>query len=200
MCVCDAHQYTRSADENTFQKSGSGETKSVVIVQTSSTAQSSTPTVRCSTPMPEDCDTSDNNSDDVWNPNSAAPRSDQPAQIERPTHWLEHDKLKNTRVQLFLRDKPGHILEFKGVVGDQAKIRDMLQFKQVALEDLFAVAPSAVGDLVTPITGPMTGVALKIKEFRDEYCVVYRPGRVLRKKETDPILPISSLVRIYPYK
>ena len=167
------------------------------MAPTSSTAQSSTLTVRCSTPMPEDHDTIDK--DDAWNPNSAAPRSDQAAQLERPKHWLEHDKFKNTRIQLFLRDRPGNILEFKGVVGDQAKIRDMLQFKQVPLEDLFAVRPTAVGDLVTPLTGPMTGVALKIKEFRDESCVVFRPGRVLRKKETDPILPISSLVQIYPY-
>lgn len=198
MCIHDTHQYKRSADENTFQRRDTGETKSVAMAPTSSFIQSSTSTVRCSTPMPEDHDATDE--DDTWNPNSAGPRGDQAAQFEQPKHWLEHDKLKNTRIQLFLRDRPGHILEFKGVIGDQAKIRDMLQFKQHPLEDLFPVRPSAVGDLVTPSTGPMTGVALKVKEFRDEDCVVYRPGRVLRKKETDPIVPISNLVQIYPYR
>jgi len=147
--------------------------------------------------MPEDCDTFDK--DDAWNPNSLPPQSDQGIQLERPTHWLEHDKLKNTRMQLFHRDRPKDILEFKGVVGDQAKIRDMQQIKHIPLEDLFAVRPAAVGDLVTPLTGPMTGVALKVKKFQDEDCVVYRPGRVLRKRETDPVLPISCLIQIYPY-
>jgi len=147
--------------------------------------------------MPEDCDTTDK--DDAWNPNSAAQQSDQAIQLERPMHWLQHDKLKNTRMKLFLRDRPNDELEFKGVVGDQAKIRDMLRIIHLPLEDLFAVRPTAVGNLVTPLTGPMAGVALKIKEFQGEDCVVYRPGRVLRKREVDPILPISSLIQIYPY-
>ena len=45
-------------------------------------------------------------------------------QLEHPRHWLQHDKLKNTRMKLFLRGSPNDELEFKGIVGDQSKIRD----------------------------------------------------------------------------
>ena len=56
---------------------------------------------------------------------------------------------------------------------------------------------TAVGDLVTPLTGPIAEVALKVKGVRGEDCVVYRPGRVLRKREVDPISNNSFFILLY---
>jgi hypothetical protein len=50
--------------------------------------------------------------DNTWNPNSATLRA------QRPIHWLDHERLQNTRLQLFILERPNEVLEFKGVHGD----------------------------------------------------------------------------------
>jgi len=137
--------------------------------------------------------TDESGSDDAWNPNSATPRA------QCPIHWLNHTKLQNTRLKLFVLDKRSEILEFKGVHGDRAEVREGRRTKFVSLEELFGVRPTAKGELVTATTGSLTGIALKVREYRSEECVVRQPGKVLRKHETDPTLPNSVLVQIFPY-
>lgn len=145
--------------------------------------------VRCTTPAPDvvvDCD-------DAWNPNSATPR------VQRPEHWLDHDKLRNTRLKLYVLESPDVVLEFKGVFGDEAKVRDGRDTKMVPLDNLYALRPIAKGDLVTAQTGSMVGVALKVREYCSDECVVRKPGQVLRKYDTDPVIPTTELIQIFPY-
>jgi hypothetical protein len=131
--------------------------------------------------------------DDAWNPNSATPRA------QCPIHWLNHERLQNTRLQLFVLERPNEVLEFKGVHGDDAKVRDGRQTKHIAVDKLFGVRPTAKGDLVTATTGSLIGVALKVREYHSEECVVRQPGKVLRKHEKDPVIANSDLVQIFPY-
>jgi hypothetical protein len=168
---------------------------SIPITSTSSVFQvatTSTPSfIRCSTPMPEDPISMD--VDDAWNPDATFRR------IERPVHWLEHEGLKNARMKLFVQHRFDNILEFKEVIGDEVRVRDGRWTKFVPLEDVRAIQPTEVGDLVTPLTGPMIGVALKVREIQGDHCVVRQPGKVLKKKETDPSYPIACLIQIFPY-
>lgn len=147
--------------------------------------------VRSITPVPDVVDEID--CDDAWNPNSATPR------VQRPVHWLDHDKLQNTRLKLYVSETPNVVLEFKGVFGNEAKVRDGRDIKMVPLDNLYALHPVEKGDLVTAQTGSMVGVALKVREYRSDECVVRKPGQVLRKYDTDPILPTTDLVQIFPY-
>lgn len=147
--------------------------------------------VRCPTPMPENPIAAD--VDDAWNPDATFQR------VERLVHWLEHDDLKHARMKLFVQDRVDNILEYKEVVGDEVRVRDGRWTKLVPLEDVRAVQPTEVGDLVTPLTGPMIGVALKVRAIQADHCVVRRPGKVLKKKETDPIYLIACLIQIFPY-
>ena len=140
--------------------------------------------------MPEISSTIDN---DAWNPNAPT------RQIERMEHWLEHDSLKHTRMKLFVEETPNNILEFKEVEGNDVKVRDGRWTKLVPLENIRAVPPKDVGDLVTPLTGSTIGVAMKVKKFQGDSCVVRQPGKVLRKNETDPSFPIACLIQIFPY-
>jgi len=162
--------------------------------------------IRCATPMPETSTSVDN--DDAWNPNAVTPRieirddSDDwnlNSRIQRPVHWLENDSLKTTRMKIFLEERCNDILEFKEVIGDEVKVRDGRWTKCVPLSDVRAVLPKEVGDLVTVLTGPMAGVALKVKSIQGHGCTVRRPGKVLRKNETDPSFPITCLIQIFPY-
>jgi len=100
---------------------------------------------------------------------------------------------------LYVLERPSNVLEFKGVHGDNAKVRDGHKTKLVPLEDLFGVRPTAKGDLVTVVTGSLIGMALKVRKYRSEECVVRQPGKVLRKHETDSVILTSDLVQIFPY-
>lgn len=142
-------------------------------------------TPRIERPRPEDCD--------VWNPIDLA------RHVERSVHWLENDSLKNTRMKIFVDERPNNILEFKEVVGNKVKVRDGRLTTHVPINAVRAVRPKEEGDLVTPLTGPQAGVALKIRRVQGDDCVVRRPGTVLRKNETDPSFPIACLIQIFPY-
>jgi hypothetical protein len=165
--------------------------QNIIPLASGSALPSGSANIGGATPIPEA--TNELSSDDAWNPNSATPKA------QRPIHWLDHEKLQNTRLKLFVLDKPSEILEFKGVHGDQAEVREGRRTKFVSLDDLFGVRPTAKGELVTATTGSLTGIALKVREYRSEECVVRQPGKVLRKHETDPTIPISVLVQIFPY-
>jgi hypothetical protein len=161
---------------------------------------------RCPTPLPDVSDTTE--VDDAWNPDSRTPlpfrvdscdSSAETPRIERPVHWLENDKLKNTRIKLFIMDHPENVLEFKAVVNDDVKVRDGFQTKNIPIGDIFPVRPAEIGNLVTLITGPTAGVALKVRKIEGKLCTVRRPGKVLKKRETDPSYLTDELVQIYPY-
>jgi len=173
-----------------MRKPENGRCNTIPLASGSSIVQSRTP-IRSTTPIPNAVDASE--CDDAWNPNSATPR------VQRPVHWLDQDKLQSTRLKLCVLQKPNDVIEFKGVFGDNAQVRDRRETKMVPLDDLCPVRPTAKGDLVTTIAGPMTGVALKVREYRPEGCVVRQPGKVLKKLETDPVIPTAELVQIFPY-
>lgn len=173
-----------------IRKPDNGIYNTIPLASGLSIVQSTTP-IRSTTPIPNAVDSS--KCDDAWNPNSATPR------VQRPVHWLDQDKIQSTRLKLYVSQKPNDVLEFKGVFGDNAQVRDRRETKMVPLDDLYPVRPTANGDLVTTIAGPMAGVALKVREYRPEGCVVRQPGKVLKKHETDPIIPTAELVQIFPY-
>jgi len=146
---------------------------------------------RCSTPKPDNTLTVE--ADDAWNPNALT------SVTERATHWLENDKLKITRVKLFAENKPNDILEFKEMVGDEVKVRDGRHTKIIPLQYIRGLPPKDVGDLVTPLTGPLIGTAMKVRTIQENVCVVRRPGKVLKKNEKDPSFPTACLIQIFPY-
>ena len=140
--------------------------------------------------MPENTITVDDSN--AWNPDVIAP------QIERPICWLEHDSLKHTRMKLFTEEKPNNILEFKEVIGDDVKVRDSWHTRYIPLQDVRAVQPKDMGDLVTPLTGSTIGVAMKVRAIQEGICIVRHLGKVLKKNEADPSF-IACLIQIFPY-
>jgi hypothetical protein len=175
-----------------FQKEQGKKLHPVPIASTSSAVHSeSEGTLRCSTPMPENPITVDDS--DAWNPDAIAP------QIERPIHWLEDVSLKRTRMKLFTEERPNDILEFKEVIGDDVKVRDGRHTRYIPLQNVRPVRPNDVGDIVTPLTGSMIGVAMKVRTIQENVCIVRRPGKVMKKNETDPSFPIACLIQIFPY-
>ena len=141
--------------------------------------------------MPENPITVDDS--DAWNPDAIAP------QIERPIHWLEDVSLKRTCMKLFTDERPNDILEFKEVIGDNVKVRDSRHTRYIPLQNVRAVRPNDMGDLVTPLTGSMIGVAMKVRSIQENICIVRRPGKVMKKNETDLSFPIACLIQIFPY-
>ena len=175
-----------------FKKDQGHSKQPLLIVSTSSAVLGeSEGTLRCSTLMPKNTITV--NDSDAWNPDAIAP------QIERSIHWLEHDSLKHTRMKLFAEEKPNNILEFKEVIGDDVKVRDGWYTRYILLQDVRAVQPKDVGDLVTPLTGSMIGVVMKVRAIQEGVCIVRRLGKVLKKNEADPSFPIACLIQIFPY-
>jgi hypothetical protein len=138
----------------------------------------------CATPMPDPDESGDLSP--TWQPTS------------RLVHWLEDQHLTGIRLKLFQKDDPDKVLEFMEVVGDDAKVRDLLETKLIPLEDLHPVRPTAKDQLVTTTSGTMRGVVLKVKVYGHTSCTVRPPGKVLRKKEVDPSVDLSDLVEIYP--
>ena len=191
----NTHCYQRNEEENSMVlfKKDQGHSKQPLLIASTSSAVlgESEGTLRCSTPMPENTITVDDS--DAWNPDAIAP------QIERSIHWLEHDSLKHTRMKLFAEEKPNDILEFKEVIGDDVKVRDGWYTRYIPLQDVRAVRPKDVGDLVTPLTGSTIGVAMKVRAIQEGVCIVRRPGKVLKKNEADPSFPIACLIQIFPY-
>lgn len=191
----NTHCYQRNEEETSmvlFKKDQGHSQQPLPTASTSSAVLGESElTIRCSTPMPENSITIDDS--DAWNPDAIAP------QIERPIHWLEHDSLKHTRMKLFAEERPNDILEFKEVIGDDVKVRDGRYTRYIPLQDVRAVRPDEVGDLVTPLTGSTIGVAMKVRAIQEGVCIVRRPGKVLKKNEADPSFPIACLIQIFPY-
>ena len=138
----------------------------------------------CATPMPDPAESGDVSP--AWQPSA------------RLVHWLEDERLAGIRLKLFRKDDPSNVLEFKEVVGDDAKIRDGFKTKLIPLDDLHPVRPTDKGELVTATCGAMCGAVLKVREYGQTSCTVGQPGKVLRKKESNPSVDLSELVGIYP--
>jgi hypothetical protein len=110
----------------------------------------------------------------------------------------QDEHLAGMRLKLFQKDNPSNILEFKEVVGDDAKIRDGFETKLIPLNDLHPVRPTDKVQLVTATSGAMCGAVLKVREYGETSCTVGQPGKVLRKKESNPSIDLSELVEMYP--
>ena len=138
----------------------------------------------CATPMPDPTESGDLSP--AWQPSA------------RLVHWLAEERLAGMRLKLFQKDNPSNILEFKEVVGDDAKIRDGFETKLIPLNDLHPVRPTDKVQLVTATSGAMCGAVLKVREYGETSCTVGQPGKVLRKKESNPSIDLSELVEMYP--
>jgi len=138
----------------------------------------------CATPMPDPAESGDLSP--AWQPSA------------RLVHWLEDERLAGMRLKLFQKDNPSNILEFKEVVGDDAKIRDGFETKLIPLNDLHPVRPTDKVQLVTATSGAMCGAVLKVREYGETSCTVGQPGKVLRKKESNSSIDLSELVEMYP--
>ena len=191
----NTHCYQRNEEETSMIlfKRGCGHRQQLLPIASTSSAVhgESEDSLRCLTPMPENPITVDNS--DTWNPDAIAP------QIKRPIHWLENDSLKHTWMKLFVERRPNDILEFKEVIGDDVKVQDGRYTRCIPLQDVRAVWPKDIGDLVTPLMGSMIGVAMKVRRFQEQVCIVRRPGKVLKKNEANPSFPIACLIQIFPY-
>jgi len=102
----------------------------------------------CATPMPDRAESGDLSP--AWQPSA------------RLVHWLEDEHLAGIRLKLFQKDDLSNVLEFKEVVGDDAKIRDGFETKLIPLNDLHPVRPMDKGQLVTATSGVMCGAVLKV--------------------------------------
>ena len=136
----------------------------------------------CATPMPSPAEWGDLSP--TWQP--------------RPMHWLEDANLAGIRFKLFQKDVPDTVLEFVGVEGDEARVRELIMTKLIPLVDLCPVRPSAKDQLVTTTSGEMRGLVLKVKVYTPPSCNVRQVGKVLRKNESDPSIDLEDLVEIYP--
>ena len=67
----------------------------------------------CATPMPSP--TEWGNLSPTWRP--------------RPMHWIEDANLTGIRFKLFQKDVPDTVLEFVGVEGDEARVRELIMTK-----------------------------------------------------------------------
>ena len=136
----------------------------------------------CATPMPSPSEWRDLSP--TWQP--------------RPAHWLEDTNLTGIRFKLFQKGIPDTILEFVGVEGDEARVREFITSKLVPLVDLCPVRPSAKDQLVMTTSGEMRGLVLRVKVYAPPSCNVRQVGKVLRKNESDPSINLEDLVEIYP--
>ncbi|KAJ3508347.1 hypothetical protein NLJ89_g5806 [Agrocybe chaxingu] len=114
------------------------------------------------TPMPEEGTMLQS---PAWDPAAADP------QPHRPAHWLERASLAGRRIKLREEgDASGRILEFVVCEADSAMVRDGMQRRQVPLERVRPVEPSAVEDLVVPISGDLSGKLYKVKVYGEQEC------------------------------
>jgi len=138
----------------------------------------------CATPMPSPTEWGDLSP--TWQP------------LSRPKHWLEDANLAGIRFKLFQKDVPDTVLEFVGVEGDEARVREFVTTKLIPLDDLCPVRPTAKDQLVTTTSGEMRGLVLKVKKYAPPSCNVRQVGKVLRKNESDPSIDLEDLIEIYP--
>ena len=116
----------------------------------------------------------------------------------QPMYWLEDANLTGIRFRLFQKDVLDIVLEFVGVEGDEARVRELIMTKLIPLVDLCPVQPSVKDQLVTTTSGEMRGLVLKVKVYAPPSCNVRQVGKVLHKNESDPSIDLEDLVEIYP--
>jgi hypothetical protein len=155
--------------------------------------------VMCSTPLHQEAQT--DVSSPAWDPNSSTPlheqdQTDTPFVSPSRGHWLE--PLAGLRVKLFELAAPANILEFEEIVRNDAKVRDGMRKRLIALDNLRPLPPTQSEDLVTPKVGETRGTVLKVRDYSSAMCSVRIPGKPLRKNQKDPVLPTETLVQIFP--
>ena len=132
--------------------------------------------VMCSTPLYQEAQT--DVSSPTWDPNSSTPfhEQDQNEQDQTDTrlvftsrgHWLE--PLAGLRVKLFELAAPTNILEFEAIVGNDARVRDGMRRRFIALDSLRPLPPTQSDDLVTPKVGEIRGTVLKVRAYSSDIC------------------------------
>ncbi|PPQ76734.1 hypothetical protein CVT26_004428 [Gymnopilus dilepis] len=63
-------------------------------------------------------------------------------------------------------------------------------------DDLSPAHPTAVKQMVTPLVGELKGGVFCVKEYTSKRCIIYKPGRRLRKGERDPEYSTTHLTQI----
>ncbi len=107
-------------------------------------------------------------------------------QSHKGPHWLKESAFSATQVKLRRhRDSDeSQVLEFHQVLDGLASLEPILA--------------TAMGELVTPMTGSEKGFAFQIRSINGSECEIYRKGTRLTKKNPDLHYSLSDLVQIYP--
>ncbi|KAJ3510153.1 hypothetical protein NLJ89_g4845 [Agrocybe chaxingu] len=124
----------------------------------------------------------------AWDPASCT--------LTRLTHWLDQESVVGKRLKLL--EDAGKVLEFIAVEGDNARVRDGMQQRLVALGSLKPLHPSAVGDLVVVVSGSLQGNIYKVKEYSGATCNVQEPGTRVSKKKGNHTIVTENLVQVFP--
>ena len=110
--------------------------------------------------------------------------------------WLE--PLAGLWVKLFELAVPTNILEFEAIVGNDAKVKDRMRNRLIALDNLCPLPPTESDGFVTPKVGENHGTVLKVQAYSSDICSIQIPGKRLCKGEKDLEMPMAQLVQIYP--
>lgn len=137
---------------------------------------------------------------DCWDPHDPGPLIAQVTDIEQPT-WLHDVPFQRIRVKLRYRGNPSpHCLEFCGMDGQLAKVREGKQHKLVPLSSLLPVAPAWKDDIVTSFStnNDLYGKLFKIREYHADVCVLRGFGQRTGRGEKNFTESTHYLAEVFP--
>ena len=118
----------------------------------------------------------------------------------RPIHWLNDPGLQHLRLKLITTGSTTHdpYFEFLGIENDLVKVRDKANIKFLSFDSVSPLPPTSQGELVTPKSGEMQGIHLKVIRITESICVVRKPGTKPTKKNPDTEFALTDLIQVYP--
>jgi hypothetical protein len=140
------------------------------------------------------------NEGNCWDPNATLP---DPLPGGPPT-WLHDKAFQKLRVKLHYRNQTTTFtpcLEFCGMEGHLAKVKDGMQHRLVPLDNLVPMRPSHAQDLVTSFyTGNDTtfGKLFKIRKYDKEFCTLRGFGEKTGRAEKSFSEETIFLVEVFP--
>jgi hypothetical protein len=138
---------------------------------------------------------------DCWDPDAAPePADSNPADEPMPT-WLQHEAFGNIRVKLRYRNQPSMpCLEFCGMEGTLAKVREARRHQLVPLSSLLAANPTGINDLVTNFdtSSETFGKLFKVREYDEDKCVLRGFRQKTGKGEKNYFEFTRNLAEVFP--
>ena len=133
----------------------------------------------------------------AWDPSSRSPCANN---FRRPIHWLDDPGLQHLRLKLIITGSTTHdpYFEFLGIENDLVKVRDKANIKFLSFDSVSPLPPTSQGELVTPKSGEMQGIHLKVIRITESICVVRKPGTKPTKKNPDTEFALTDLIQVYP--